>query len=62
MSDDTSNVGAQDRSRVAGEQEHEVRYFAEKHGITAEQARELIERHGNNREALDAAAARLGGR
>jgi hypothetical protein len=62
MPDDTTQVGAQDRSRVAGEQEHEVRYFAEKHGISIEQARELIERHGNDRETLDAAAAKLGGR
>lgn len=62
MSDDTNNRGAQDRSRVAGGQEYEVRHFAEKHGISAEQAEELIRKHGNSREALDAAAERLGGR
>ena len=61
MSDDTTNRGGQDRSRVAGEQEYEVRYFAEKHGISVEQAQELIDRHGNSREKLDEAAERLSG-
>ncbi|MFC4293571.1 DUF3606 domain-containing protein [Novosphingobium tardum] len=61
MSDDTNNVGAQDRSRIAGHQEHEVRYFADKHGITVEQAQQLIAQHGNNRGALDNAARRMKG-
>ena len=38
MSDDTSNRGAQDRARVAGGQDYEVRDFANKHGISVEQA------------------------
>ena len=58
MSDDTNDRGAQDRARVAGEQDYEVRYFAEKHGMSVERARELIEQHGNSREELDAAAER----
>jgi hypothetical protein len=33
-------------------QEYEVEYFARKHGITAEQARQLIKEHGNSREVL----------
>lgn len=60
MSDDTNNRGGQDRSRVAGDQEYEVRYFAEKHGISIEQAQRLIDQHGNSREKLDEAAGRLG--
>ena len=59
MSDDTNNRGGQDRSRVAGEQEYEVRYFADKHGISVEQAQRLIDEHGNSREKLDEAASRL---
>ncbi|MBV9930187.1 MAG: DUF3606 domain-containing protein [Alphaproteobacteria bacterium] len=59
MSDDKSNRGAQDRARVAGSEGYEVDYFARKHGITAEQARELIRQVGNSREKLDAAAERL---
>jgi hypothetical protein len=49
----------QDRDRVAGGQEYEVEYFARKHGISAEQARQLIQQHGNNRETLDREAEKL---
>lgn len=59
MADDKTNVGSRDRSRVAGGEGYEVEYFARKHGITAEQARELIRQHGNNREALDREAEKL---
>jgi hypothetical protein len=61
MSDDKSQTGGQDRSRVAGEQDYEVRYFAERHGISVEQAQQLIDRHGNSRDELDRAAERLMG-
>jgi hypothetical protein len=60
MADDKRNVGEPDRSRVSGSEDYEVSYFAQKHGISAEQARELIERHGNNRETLDREAEKLG--
>ena len=59
MADDKSNVGGRDRSTVSSSEGYEVSYFAQKHGISAEQARELIERVGNNREALDTAAAKM---
>ena len=59
MPDDKSHVGEPDRSRVAGEEEYEVNYLASKHGLTAEQARELIARVGNDREKLDQAAQKL---
>jgi hypothetical protein len=48
-----------DRRVVAGSQGYEVGYFARKHGITAEQARALIEEIGNDREKLNAAAEKL---
>ena len=57
--DDKSKRGQQDRSRVAGEEAYEVRYFAEKHGLTTEQAEKLIAEVGNNRDERDAAAVRL---
>lgn len=60
MSDDKTEQ-RRDRNRVAGDQEYEVRYFVEKHGITIEQAQELIDRHGNSREVLDAAAQNMRG-
>lgn len=61
MADDKTNVGAQDRSRVSGSEDYELDDFAQKHGITRDQARDLIARHGNDRETLDAAAERLKG-
>jgi hypothetical protein len=59
MADSTARRGRQDRARVAGNQGYEVSYFARKHGITAEQARKLIARIGNDRARLNSAAARL---
>ena len=51
MPDDKTKVGEPDRSRVSGDQDYEVRYFAEKHGISIEGAIDLINRFGNNRES-----------
>lgn len=59
MADSKQDVGEPDRSRVSGSEGYEVRYFAEKHGISPDQARELIAKHGNDRETLDREAARL---
>jgi hypothetical protein len=59
MSDDKNDRGAQDRSRVAGSEDYEVRYFADKHGISVEQAQQLNERHGNSRDTLDEAARQM---
>jgi hypothetical protein len=58
MSDDKTMQG-RDREFVAGGEEYEIRHFAEKHGLTVEQAQELIDRVGNSREALDRAAEKL---
>lgn len=62
MADDLGNVGERDRDRVSGSEGYEVDYFARKHGLTTEQARELIERVGNDRAKLDAAAEAMKGR
>jgi len=59
MSDDTTKTGRADRDRVAGGEVYEIGYFARKHGISHEQALQLIDRHGNDRAALDAAAEKL---
>jgi hypothetical protein len=61
MADDKSKRGKQDRSRVAAGQEYEVRDLAKKHGITQEQATELIRKHGSDRETLEAEAKKLKG-
>lgn len=59
MSDDKNNRGEPDRSRVSGSEPYEVRYFADKHGLSMDQARDLIERVGPDREKLDEAARAL---
>ena len=48
MPDDKTKVGEPDRSRVAADQNYEVRYLAQKFGLSDEQARELIARVGND--------------
>lgn len=55
MADQKDKVGALDRA--AGEQE--IEYFAATHGISAEAARDLIDRFGNDRETLEREAAKL---
>jgi hypothetical protein len=62
MADDKSKRGRQDRARVARYQGYEVNYFANKHGISRAEARQLIARYGNDRVKLNAAAERLNSR
>lgn len=59
MSDDKSKRGGADRRRVAAGEGYEVNYFARKRGITKQQAEDLIKKVGNDREKLNAAAAKL---
>ncbi|WP_428970391.1 DUF3606 domain-containing protein [Sphingomonas sp. Xoc002] len=59
MADDKSKRGAGDRARVAGGEGYEVSYFAKKHGITTQQAEDLIKKVGNDREKLNEAAEKL---
>jgi Protein of unknown function (DUF3606) len=47
---------------VAGGEPYEVEYFAQKHGITPDDARNLIRQHGNNRATLDREADKLKGK
>ena len=61
MADNRSNRGGRDRGRVAGGQGYELGYFARKHGISRDQARSLINRIGNDRAKLNAAAQKLKG-
>ena len=61
MADNTKNRGGRDRSRVAAGQGYELGYFARKHGISRDQAKQLIARIGNDRVKLNAAAEKLKG-
>jgi hypothetical protein len=55
----TNRGVAQDRRKVAAGQGYEVSYFATKHGITRQQAGDLIARVGNDRQKLNGTAERL---
>ena len=46
-----------DRSRVSASDPSEVRYFANKHGLTPDQVLDLIKQHGNDRATLEQAVA-----
>jgi Protein of unknown function (DUF3606) len=59
MPDDKTKVGKPDRSRVSADQDYEVQQFAEKHGLSPQQVRDLISRFGNSREKLEQAAKHL---
>jgi hypothetical protein len=59
MSDDKTDRGEPDRSRVSLNERYELEYFANKHGISVSKAEDLIRTHGNDRAALDEAASRL---
>ena len=58
MSDDKTKQGL-DRKFVASGEDYEVRHFADRHGLSIEQAQSLIEKHGNSRTKLDEAAKAL---
>lgn len=59
MADNKDKQDGRDRSKVAGEEDYEVRYFADQNGLTREQTRDLIARHGNDRATLEREAAKL---
>ena len=52
MADDKSKNDKRDRSRVAAGEDYEVQYLAGQTGLSADQARTLIRRYGNDREKL----------
>jgi Protein of unknown function (DUF3606) len=59
MPDDKSKVGEPDRSRVAADQDYEVRQLVGKYGLSVEYARHLIARVGNDPVELDRVAKGL---
>jgi hypothetical protein len=59
MADVKSNIGKQDRHRVAGGQDYEVQHLAKETGLSPDQCRSLIKAYGNDREKLMKAAKGL---
>lgn len=54
-----SQLGGADRSQIAAAERYDVQHLAERHGISTDEARELIERFGNDRDVLDREAEKL---
>jgi hypothetical protein len=53
MSEQTGRGRKQDRARVAGGQDHEVRYEAEKIGASKEQVKATVKDVGNSRKKVE---------
>lgn len=62
MPDDKTDPGAQDRARIAGGQDYEVQHFADRYGLTPDEAREIIRQAGPSREKAEELAQRRVGR
>jgi Protein of unknown function (DUF3606) len=57
MVDDLKDRGAQDRSRVNVNEDHEVRYWTQKWGVSKEQLADAVQKVGVS---VDAVARELG--
>lgn len=53
MPDNKDIQGQQDRSRVAGGEDYEVQYLAEKFKVSADVVKEAIASVGNSRDAVE---------
>ena len=62
MADDPGNRGQQDRQRINVNQEHEVRYWTEKLGCSADELRKIVAEVGPMAEAVEQRARGRGGR
>lgn len=51
--DHTSRGRTQDRARVAGGQDHEVRYEANKEGVSKAEVKEAVKDVGNSRRKVE---------
>jgi hypothetical protein len=53
MSDDTTLRSPQDRTRVSMSQEHEVRYWTERFGVSREDLQRAVDTVGNSVSAIE---------
>ena len=59
MPDDPNQQDNRDRNKVAGGQDFEVDYFAKANGLSINQALDLLEKFGDDRETLELEAKKL---
>ena len=53
MSDDTSKKGMQDRTRINTSEDHELRYWSEKFGVSRDQLKAVVNKVGNSVSAVE---------
>ena len=53
MADDKNLRDGRDRQRVAGNEEYEVNYLAQKLNVSTEEIRKAIDKVGNSREKVE---------
>ena len=53
MADNKDLRDGRDRERVAGNEDYEVNYLAQKLNVSAEEVRKAIQQVGNNREKVE---------
>jgi len=54
MADNTRNRGSPDRDRINMNQDHEVRYWSQKFGVSAEELRKAVENAGSMAKDVEA--------
>lgn len=60
MADDKSQSGGQDRSRINTSEDYEVRDWAKKFGVSAEELREAVKAVGSSAKDVEAHLKRQG--
>lgn len=53
MSDDKSNRGPQDASRIALREDYEVQYWTEKFGVSRDKLEDAVKAVGNSADAVE---------
>ena len=53
MSDDLTNKGPQDRSRINTHEDYEVRYWSNKFGVSADRLKAAVNKVGNSAKAVE---------
>lgn len=54
MADDKTKRGSADRSKVASKEAYEVKYLADKHGVTQKAVLDAVKKAGVSRAAVEA--------
>jgi hypothetical protein len=54
MADDKMKRGGQDRGRVSSMEDYELKYLAQKHGVTQKAVKEAVQKVGASRAKVEA--------